>query len=253
MVTLLLLTWLQAAPTQPVPQPARPRPSTAAPATFTLPLTVTDNVGAVLGGVTVTVLGPVDREAKTTADGRVRLLNLRAGTYRLRFSREGFYTFEREVVLRAGQPVPELTVTLNPAPPPPPPPEPPPPPPPPKPEFTLPPPSTPKTITLPDYIERNFISTKEAQKEDLVGCSGVGQALIWQVREPWSAREHPSADAMIYIIGGEGSIRLGGRDVTLAAGSFAVVPRGTEYSLTRRGRNPLVMLSFLAGAPCAAN
>ncbi|MDH4064343.1 MAG: cupin domain-containing protein, partial [Acidobacteriota bacterium] len=122
-----------------------------------------------------------------------------------------------------------------------------------KPEFTLPPPSSPKTMVLPDFIDRHFIESGDGQKEDLVGCSGVGQGLVWQIREPWTDREHPSADAMLYVIAGQGTLRLDERDVTVSAGSFAVVPRGTTYGLSRRGRNPLVVLAFLAGAPCAAD
>jgi mannose-6-phosphate isomerase-like protein (cupin superfamily) len=57
---------------------------------------------------------------------------------------------------------------------------------------------------------------------------------------------------MVYVIGGEGTIKLNGRDTSLTAGTFAVVPRGSTYSLTRRGRNPLILLAMLAGAPCAA-
>ena len=91
----------------------------------------------------------------------------------------------------------------------------------------LPPPGTPKTMSLPDFIEQNFISSREPQKESLVGCSGVGQAVLWQVREPWDGRQHDSADAMLYVIGGEGTSRLDGREFSVAAGSFAVVPRGT--------------------------
>jgi mannose-6-phosphate isomerase-like protein (cupin superfamily) len=106
-------------------------------------------------------------------------------------------------------------------------------------------------MALPDFIERNFISGREGHKEDIVGCSGVGQGLVWQIREPWTDRQHPSADAMLYVIGGEGTLRLDGRDVSLSAGSFAVVPRGTTYGFSRRGRNPLIVLAFLAGAPCA--
>jgi len=53
--------------------------------------------------------------------------------------------------------------------------------------------------------------------------------------------------------GAPGSIRLEGREVSITAGSFAVVPRGTTYGFTRRGRNPLIVLAVLAGAPCAAN
>jgi mannose-6-phosphate isomerase-like protein (cupin superfamily) len=107
-------------------------------------------------------------------------------------------------------------------------------------------------MVLPDYIEKNFINGREPHKENLVGCSGVGQALIWQVLAPWEGKQHTGADAMLYVIGGEGTIKLSGRDVSLRAGSFAVVPRGSTYSLTRRGRNPLILLAMLAGAPCAA-
>jgi mannose-6-phosphate isomerase-like protein (cupin superfamily) len=269
MVTLLLLTWLQAAPAQPAlapafaqattparpttqARPAQPARKAAAPAGTTLSVTVTDSVGAVLEGVTVSLVGLADRRGTTTAEGRLRLLNVPAGTHRIRFEREGYHTFEKELAWRAGQAAPSMTVTLNAAPPPPEPP-PPPAPEPAKADLTLPPPSAPKTMALPDYIERNFISNKEAHKENIVGCSGVGQAMVWQVREAWTDRQHESADAMLYVIGGAGTLRLDGRDVTLAAGSFAVVPRGTGYGFTPRGRNPLIVLAFLAGAPCAVN
>ena len=67
MVTLLLLTWLQVAPTQPAPStppPAPPArtsarssagtgPGALAAAGTTINFTVTDGVGAVLEGVTV--------------------------------------------------------------------------------------------------------------------------------------------------------------------------------------------------------
>lgn len=250
MVTTLLLTWLLAAPAQPAPQPARPRPAARA-ASTTLSVTVTDSVGAVLGDVTVSLIGPVERQGQTSAEGQLRLLTVPAGTYRVRFAREGYYTFEKELVWRAGQAAPTLTVTLNAAPPPPPPP--PPPAPPPAPELTLPPPAEPRTLALTDFIERNFINTRDAHKEDLVGCSGLGQTVLWQVREPWSDRQHPTADVMLYVIGGDGTLRLGAIDVPLSAGSFAVVPRGTSYGFTRRGRNPIIVLGFLAGVPCAVN
>ena len=264
MVTLLLLTWLQVAPTQPAPstpppappartQPARPRAQAPAPAAgTTINFTVTDGVGAVLEGVTVSLVGVADRQGETTAEGRLRMLNVPAGTHRVRFEREGYYTFEKELIWRTGMAAPAMIVTLNAAPPPPPPP-PPPPAEPAKSDLSLPPPSAPKSMALLDYIERNFISSKEPHKENLVGCSGVGQSVLWQVREAWADRQHPSADAMMYVIGGEGSLRMDNKDVSLAAGSFAVVPRGTSYGFTRRGRNPLIVLAFLAGAPCAGN
>ncbi len=56
---------------------------------------------------------------------------------------------------------------------------------------------------------------------------------------------------MLYVIGGEGTLRLGESDITVSAGGFAVVPRGTTYGFTRRGRNPMIVLTFLSGPPCA--
>ena len=263
MVALLLLTLAQIptpAPVLPAPaapaQVAPPKPRPAAPTTVTLTLTVTDAAGAPLDDVTVTATGPVDREAKTPVGGILRIQGLRAGAYRVRFSRVGYYTFEKEIVWRVGMPAPEATVTLNAAPPPPPSP---PPLPPATPaaavvvEPRLSPPGTPKTMVLPDFIENNFIPSRDAHKENIVGCSGVSQAILWQVRDPWEGRQHPSADAMLYVIGGEGTLKLAGSDVTVMAGSFAVVPRGTMYGFVRRGRNPLIVLAVLSGPPCAVN
>ena len=261
MVVLLLLTLLQAAPaTPPATKPATPAPAAQAPrprpvsSITTALLFITDSSGKPLEGVTVNVTGPIDRELKSPASGPTRIEGLRAGTYRVRFSREGFITFEKEIAWRAGTAAPEMAVTLNPAPA-----TPAPPPPAPvvaKPEPStskLPPPGTPKTLSLLDFIEKNFISGREPHKENLIGCSGVGQTMLWQIRDPWTGRQHASADAMIYVVAGEGSLTLGDRDVSITNGSFAVVPRGTTYGFTRRGRNPLIVMAVLSGAPCAAN
>lgn len=256
----LLLALLQATPTPPKPSPTNPNPTTAqAPrprpsSTTTVQLFITDGSGRPVEGVTVNLMGPVDREVKSPASGPTRIEGLRAGTYRARFSHDGFITFEKEIAWRAGTAAPELSITLSPAPAAPPPPPPPPAPVKPEPSTSkLPPPGTPKTLSLLDFIEKNFISAREPQKENLIGCSGVGQTMLWQVRDPWNDREHESADAMIYVVAGEGTLKLGERDVQITNGSFAVVPRGTTYGFTKRGRNPLIVLAVLSGAPCAAD
>jgi carboxypeptidase family protein/cupin domain len=265
MVALLILTLLQVSPppaktqppspTSPNPatQTAKPKPRPASGATTTAVLFITDPGGAPIEGVDVRLMGPVDREATSPGSGPTRVQGLRAGTYRVRFTKDGFITFEKELTWRAGTAAPEVAITLNPAP------EPPAPPPAPVPAKAepaapkLPPPGTPKSMPLIDFIEKNLISNKEPQKENLIGCSGVGQALLWQIRDPWTGRHHESADVTVYVIAGEGTLRLGDRDVSVTNGSFAVVPRGTAYGLTRRGRNPLIVLAVLAGAPCAAD
>jgi hypothetical protein len=266
MVALLLLTLIQApapAPAQPPPaKPAAPAPATQAPrprppanATTTALLFITDGSGRAIENVTVNVTGPVDREVKSPAGGATRVEGLRAGTYRVRFSHEKFITFEKEISWRAGTAAPEISVTLNAAPTPPPPPA-------PAPVVVeppsvsapnLPPPGAPKTLGIPEFLEKNFITNREPQKESLIGCSGVGQAMLWQIRDPWTGRRHESADGMFYVVAGEGRLKLGEREFTVASGAFAVVPRGTVYNLSRSGRNPLMVLAVLAGAPCAAN
>jgi hypothetical protein len=265
MIALLLLTLMQtpAQPAAPQPPPApataapaiqKPRPRPSGTATTTALLFITDGAGKMVDNVTVSVMGPVDREVKSPASGPTRVEGLRAGTYRVRFTREGFITFEKEIVWRAGTAAPELSITLNAAPAPPAPP-----PPAPTPVVAapatpkLPPPGAPKTLGVPEFIEKNFITNREPQKESLIGCSGVGQALLWQIREPWANRQHESADGMLYVVAGEGRLKLGEREFTVSSGAFAVVPRGTTYNLSRSGRNPLMVLAVLAGAPCAVD
>lgn len=261
----LLLALLQATPTTPpkTPSPTNPNPTTAAKAprprpsntTTTVLLFITDASGRPIEGVTVNFMGPVDREVKSPASGPTRIEGLRAGTYRVRFAHDGFISFEKEISWRAGTAAPELSITLNSAPAAPAPPPPPPAPvkPEPSPSSKLPPPGDPKSLSLLDFIEKNFISNREPQKENLIGCSGVGQTMLWQIRDPWTGREHASADATIYVVAGEGTLKLGEREVQITNGSFAVVPRGTTYSFTKRGRNPLIVLAVLSGAPCAAD
>jgi hypothetical protein len=263
MVALLLLTLLQTAQppatppstTKPAPAAQAPRPRASSSATTTALLFITTAGGAPIEGVTVTVMGPVDREVKSPGSGPTRITGLRAGTYRVRFTHDDFVTFEKEIVWRAGTAAPELSITLNAAP------ErpattPAPPPATVKPEPAapkLPPPGSPKTMALIDFIEKNLISGREPQKQSMLGCSGVGQALLWQVRDPWTGRQHDTADTTVYVIAGEGALRIGDRDVKVTNGSFAVVPRGTSYGFTRSGRNPLIVLAVLSGAPCIAD
>lgn len=257
LLSLLLVPAILSAQTPPTPPPQTPpkppAPKRAAPAPQTtssnVTIIVTDGIGNPIEGVTVTAEGPLDRSGTTDASGTLRLQGLRVGTYRVRFDAETYLSFEKEITTRAGQRTLDVPVTLTEAPKA----EPVPPPPPPKSaEPALPPPGDPKSLVLPDWIEQNLISNREPHKESLIGCSGVGQALVWQVREPWTGRQHDSADGMFYVIAGEGTLRLGPKDVPVSAGSFAVVPRGTSYTLSRRGRNPLIVLGMLAGAPCAA-
>jgi mannose-6-phosphate isomerase-like protein (cupin superfamily) len=225
-------------------KPRTTKPAAAAP-TAVATVTVTDLTGVPLDDVRVTLTGALDRSGSTQSNGTVKFDGLRPGTYRLRFEKEGFVLFEREIEVRAGQAPPNPSVALTPAAAPaaPPPPEAPAP-------APVPPPGKAVTVNLPDFIERNLITNSQPQKVSQVSCSGVGNNLLWQVREPWEKRVHENADAMLYVVAGEGTLRLGSTDVPVVAGSFTQVPRGTVYSITRRGRNPIILLATLVGEPC---
>ena len=225
-------------------KPRTTKPAAAAP-TAVATVTVTDLTGVPLDDVRVTLTGALDRSGSTQSNGTVKFDGLRPGTYRLRFEKEGFVLFEREIEVRAGQAPPNPSVALTPAAAPaaPPPPEAPAP-------APVPPPGKAVTVNLPDFIERNLITNSQPQKVSQVSCSGVGNNLLWQVREPWEKRVHENSDAMLYVVAGEGTLRLGSTDVPVVAGSFTQVPRGTVYSITRRGRNPIILLATLVGEPC---
>ncbi len=233
--------------------PRAPR-AAARPARVPLDVEITDRAGRPLEGVQVGVVGPVERDAISDASGRVSLTGLGAGTYRLRFSKDAFVTLEREVVITAGVKPPEVVVALTAAPPPPSPP--------PAPTTAAPTPvpaassvarptGDVRTVRVPDFLESNFIGRSEPQKLSVVGCTGFATTRILQVRDPLDNRSNADADETLYVVAGEATVKVGGKDLSLDAGALVTVPRGTTSSIARRGRNPVMLISVLSGPPCA--
>ena len=231
-----------------VGQAAAPRPQRRPAGNATFAIQVSDPAGTPLGGVRVTLDGPVQREVRTER-GLIALENLPYGTYRLRFDREGFISFEREVVARTGTPI-EVKVTLTP--------EPAPPPPPPAPVAPVPekPPAAalttaPVAIDMATFIDKNYIG-RGSGKSSSLACGSGGEALLLQVKDPIVEHAHAEADEFLYAISGEGSVRASGRDEPLRPGVFMMVPRGTPHIIVAVNRSPLMLLSIRAGAHCAA-
>ncbi len=237
-----------AKPSQPQekPRPAQPSRGRSSGGSATLTVEVTDKSGNRLADVHVAAAGPVDRSGDTAETGSLAFRSMRAGTYRLRFEHEGFTTLERELVMRSGQPatvsvaLTAAPVKAEPAPEPAPAPE-------PKPA-----PSTrvvePRTLSLPDFLDKNLIGG-EPQKTTLVACAEGGTARLLQVRDPID-EEHAEVDEILYVVAGGGTVRMRNQDTRMNPGHFALVPRGMPHSLRRDGRNPLIVLSVLAGSPC---
>jgi hypothetical protein len=271
MRTLLLLSWLvigvtDASGQAPAPKPAQPpaappaAPRTTPPARRAQPvnargglaITVTDSGGGTLAGIDVRLSGPTDREAETNASGQVNFPGLQPGVYRLRFSHDSVVTFEREVALRSGQ-VTDVDITLNPAPAAVTPQA------PPQaeepaaasPAVSVPvgPTGTPQTLSVPDVLERNYVGT-QPRRETVLACSGNTRTTMIQLNGPLPDRLYETADAAYYVIGGEGTVRMAGRETKLVTNGFVSVPRGTTHSFVRGGRRPLILLSVLSGEAC---
>jgi mannose-6-phosphate isomerase-like protein (cupin superfamily) len=199
--------------------------------------------------VKLTITGAVSGEFTTDESGSATLSTLKDGTYRLRCEHEGFVTLEREFIVRAPQPA-SIDVTLNRAPPPPPPAPAPAPPPAQKPAPPpVPPSGPPVSISIPDYVDKNFVG-RDPLKESVLACNGLETVRLLQLRDPLAEHTHSNMDEVLYVVAGEGTIHLGATQTNLGAGSLSVVPHGTPHSVERRGRNPLILLSTLTGAPC---
>lgn len=238
-----------AAPAAPAP-PRRPLPTTS-----TLQVRVTDRTGVPVRDVTVNADGLVSREGVTDANGEVQFRAVANGTYRVRAAGPRFITLEKEVAVRAGSASVPIEFALSGAPPPPPPP-----PPSPAPAPQPPVPAQPSAAPAPKAGEARVVSIVDLAERSLTGrdpmklvpiaCSGLDNTQLIVLRETRIAPANPDADEMLYVVGGEATLLLGGREQAITSGWFAVVPRGVSHTLTRRGRNPLIVLSTTGGRPC---
>ena len=213
--------------------------------------TVTTPQGATLPGVRVELIGGSDRSGETNSSGQVTFPGLQAGTYRVRFSGERVISFEKEITLRAGQ-IGNFDITLNAAAPPPPAPAPPPTPAVPEeaPAPAVGPAGEPRNLSIVDLIERDLIPNNQPRRDTLVSCSGNTRSTLVQLNQDQPQRLYDTAEVTYYVVAGEGTVKMDGRDIAISAGSFVSIPRGTAHAIGRRGRRPLIMLATLSGTPC---
>ena len=236
---------------KPAPAPATQKPAgTRAPTTSArsgMAITVTSPQGATLSGVNVAIMGPTERSGETDGGGQVNFPGLQAGTYRLRFSGDKVTAFEKEVIVRAGQisdvdvsltAAPEPKVIMQPAPALPP-----------GPTTAAGPKGQPVTHSIGDLLEKEYVG-KQPRRETLLSCSGNERAAMIQLNEAMPERLYENADAIYYVLGGEGTLMLNGKEMKLGLNGFASVPRGTSHSFSKRGTRLLVLLSVLSGEPC---
>ena len=228
--------------------PAAPRRAPATNSRAGMTITVTDPKGLTLPGIQVGVTGTTTRSGETDESGNINFTGLMAGTYRLRFDGENWISFEREVTLSAGK-VQDVDVALNPAPEPPPPPAPAPAPEPVAPATKVGPKGQPQTVAILDWLDKEFVG-RDPRRESILACSGNERTTILQLNEPMPQRLYEEADVVYYVLGGEGSVSLDGKNARITTNGFVSVPRGTPHSFEKRGNRPLMLLAVLGGEPC---
>jgi len=247
---LLAALALAAAAAQPAAPTVRKEPAqrpAAAPARATsVRLSVKDQNGSGLEGVRLVVSGAATGEFTTGPAGTAILPMPKPGVVRVRCEREGFVPLEREFTVGNGVWNP-VEVVLNAAPPPPP--APPKEPPAPSPAAHVAPSGPPMAVSIPDFIDKNFIG-RNPLKESILACKPMETVRLLQMREHIASHVHDRVDEVIYVVAGEGSVRIGDDDNSIRPGSLVFVPNGNGHSIEPRGKNPLIVVSTLVGASC---
>jgi hypothetical protein len=221
---------------------ARPAP---APREATVRVSVHDGDGASLDGAHVTLSGPsADSSAEftTAGAGLVIMPGLKEGTYRVRAEKAGFVPLEREFTAQGTPLTIDLVLHRQP-------PAPPPPPKPTAPAAEPQPSGPPVSLVIADFLDREFIG-REPMKESIIACKPFETVRLLQMREAVATHAHADVDELVYVVAGEGSAQVGEQAIALKPSTLLVVPRGMAHQFERRGRNPLIVLSTLAGAAC---
>ena len=226
-------------------RPPVPRAAAAAKPT-SVRISVKDQGGASLADVRLLVSGAAGGGEYTTGAAGTAIVPIpKAGLFRVRCERDGFVTLEREFTVGSGTWNP-VDVVLNEAPAPPAPP--PPPAPEPKP-ASIPSSGPPVTVSIPDFVDKNFIG-RDPMKESILACKPMETVRLLQMRDSLAPHVHDGVDEIIYVVAGDGAMKIGQEETALRAGSLVFVPNGSGHSLERRGKNPLIVVSTLVGASC---
>jgi mannose-6-phosphate isomerase-like protein (cupin superfamily) len=204
---------------------------------------VTDPSGAPVTDVRVTMTGPIGRTGRTEG-GRLVFEDLPTGEYQFKFEKPGFDPVDQTTTGRGSKPIP-VNVTMKPLPAPPPP----------KPVEPAPPPPTNHNdakfvvLDMPAFVEKNYVG-RAGGKTTQMACGAGGNATLIQVNEPIAEHVHADADEFVYVLAGEGTLKLGERSESLGSGVFLMIPRGTAHAFAIGKKKPLVFVSTRAGERC---
>jgi len=223
------------------------RPTATTPKPTSVRISVKDQDGANLAGVRLVLSGTAGGGEFTTGAAGTAIVPIpKPGLVRIHCELEGFVTLEREFTVGNGAWNP-VDIMLNAAPPPPPPPA------KPAPEpvaaAPIPPSGPPLAMSIPDFVDKNFIG-RDPMKESILACKPQETVRVLQMRDSIATHAHDGVDEIIYVVAGDGAMKIGEEENPLHAGSLVFVPNGNGHSIGRRGKNPLIVISTLVGSSC---
>jgi Mannose-6-phosphate isomerase len=227
------------------PAPSK-RPTVAAPKPTSVRISVKDQDGASLSGVRLLLSGTTGGGEFTTGAAGTAIVPIpKPGLFRMRCEAEGFVTLEKEFTVGGGAWNP-IDVVLNAAPPPPPAAQ-----AGPRTGGGAPIPSSgpPLTMSIPDFVDKNFIG-RDPMKESILACKPRENRPVAADARHIAQHVHDGVDEIIYVVAGDGAMRIGEEESPLHAGSLVFVPNGNGHSMGRKGKNPLIVISTLIGSSC---
>jgi mannose-6-phosphate isomerase-like protein (cupin superfamily) len=107
----------------------------------------------------------------------------------------------------------------------------------------------PVAIDMPAFIEKYYVG-RAAGKTTAITCATGGDANLLQLNDGLAEHTHADADEFLYVIAGQGAVRMGEKVEALGPGVFRMIPRGTAHVITPAVKKPLVALSLKAGEKC---
>ena len=94
----------------------------------------------------------------------------------------------------------------------------------------------PRTVAIPEFVERNMLASREPAKTSQVACGATSVTNLLQIRDPLKDLSHPDAEALIYVVGGvAGGCVWAGRGVSTGGGVWAA----TSAAPTERSMRPV--------------
>ncbi|MDO8596053.1 MAG: cupin domain-containing protein [Sulfuricaulis sp.] len=98
-------------------------------------------------------------------------------------------------------------------------------------------------------LEENKLAGGENIKVVTLSHSTRSAAMLVQVRDREPLHRHADSDITVFLLRGEGDMRIGKEALPVKAGSVIHIPRGTVHAYINRGPEPAAALVVYSPAP----